>query len=88
MITWRKQGAAVVGAFSLADGRESKIVLVAGRDNSRGAMVVSATSGGETVEPVPLSECLETLEPGSVIEVLCMQERVFGDSGLEAPDLT
>ena len=88
MVTWKKQGAAVVGAFSLADGREGKVVLVAGRDNPRGAMVVSSGGGGEAVEPIPLSECLESMEPASLIEVLCMQERAFGNSGLEAPDLS
>lgn len=86
MITWKRQGGALVGAVKTSGKRTSRIVLVAGRDNPMGAMLAVVPNGQSRPEVVPLAEALELLGPQDVIEILCMQERVYGDSGLEPPE--
>jgi hypothetical protein len=41
--------------------------------------------GTSQVQTMDLSSGLEQLHPGHVLEVLCMQERAFGKSGLRPP---
>ena len=85
MIEWSQQGGAVVGPLSLLDGRTGKIVLVGSRDNSKGAVVVVTARGSDSIQKTPLTQLLDTLAPRDVVDILCMQERVFGSSGLESP---
>jgi len=87
VIAWKRQGAALVGSLSLTDGAKGKAVLVAGRDNPKGAMVV-VSEGGQAADPVPFQNCLDRLLPEDVAALLAVQERAFGGSGLEPPDIT
>lgn len=86
MIAWTKRGPALVGALTLGDGRPAVAALVAGRDNPRGASLVVAPPEGGAPAPVALSEGLAMVRPADLIEVLCMQERCFGLSGLPLPE--
>lgn len=78
---WTRQGAAVVSSIELANGRRGKVVLVGPRENPKGAVVVIAGAGG-VVETRPVGAHLDDLPPAVVAEVMCMQEREFGASGL------
>ncbi|HNR36019.1 MAG TPA: hypothetical protein PKO36_12620 [Candidatus Hydrogenedentes bacterium] len=40
---------------------------------------------GGAVQTLPLSMALNLIHPAHVIEILCMQERAFGGSGLPKP---
>lgn len=62
-------------------------MIVAGRDNPKGAMVV-LSEGGQAADPVPLPSCLDRLLPEDVVAVLSIQERAFGGSGLEPPSIS
>lgn len=86
MIAWKKQGEAVVGALRFTDGRSARLVLVGPRDHPKGAMLVVATTP-EAADVIPFSDALTFLYAQQIIESLCMQERVFGDSGVDAPEL-
>lgn len=82
MLAWKQQGAAVVGAVTLRDGRQALCVLVGPRGQARSAVLVKR----KDEPPVPVVESAALLGPGALIEILCMQERVFGDNPeLEAP---
>ncbi len=75
----------MVGAVSLTDGRPARVALVGPRNVPKGAVIIVAD--GETeVATQPLSECLHLLSPEHIIDTICMQERVFGGSGLKPPD--
>ena len=78
---WTRQGAAVVSSVELSGGQRGKVVLVGPRENPKGAVVVLAGAGG-TVETRPVEAHFDRLSPAVVAEVLCMQERAFGASGL------
>lgn len=69
----------------MPDGRTGSVVLVGARDNAKGAVLVFPGKGSDGVEKVPLSNGLEMLHPQQVTEILCMQERAFGKSGLTPP---
>jgi hypothetical protein len=86
VVVWKRQGAALVGSLSFSDGARGKAVIVAGRDNPKGAMVVLSESG-EAADPVPLPNCLDRLRPEDVVSLLSVQERAFGGSGLEPPNI-
>ena len=82
---WKKQGAGWVGSLSLVDGRQANVVCVGSRENPKGTVLVLPEEGTGQVQTVDLSSGLEWLHPGHVLEVLCMQERAFGKSGLRPP---
>jgi hypothetical protein len=86
MIAWQRQGTAIVGAVTLTNGRGGKAVIVAARDNPKGAMLIAPGENPGEVRPVPLREHLDSLEPSALVEILCMQERVFGNAPLPPPD--
>ncbi len=86
MIHWQKQGAAWIGTLKLGSGNAANIVLMGGRDNPKGAVLVTATQGGPP-EKRPLGGILDLLSPRQTIEVLCMQQRAFGPSTyIPSPD--
>ena len=75
----------MVGAVSLMDGRPARVALLGPRNAPKGAVVIVAD--GETeVTTLSLIECLHLLSPEHIIDTICMQERVFGESGLKPPD--
>lgn len=74
-----------MGSLSFADGRHANVVLVGPRQNTKAATLVLPAEAGEGVRTLPLVEGLDLLHPETVIDVVCMQERVFGQAGLEPP---
>lgn len=87
MISWERQGAAVVGSLTLASGKAGKAVIVGARANPKGVMLIAPGLLPGEMRPVPLREHLDALSPAQLIEVLCMQERVFGEAPLPPPDV-
>jgi len=74
-----------VGNLSLLDGRQANVVLVGPRENPKGATLVLPAEGGGPVRALPLAEGIELLHPETVIDIICMQERVYGETDLESP---
>lgn len=72
-----------MGAFETVDGQTIKVVLLGPRTNPKNAVAVRGE--GEQVYKEPLNDLLDTLSPRDVVDVICTQERVFGDAGLEPP---
>ena len=64
------------------------MVLVGARDNSKGAVLVLPGEGTGQVQALPLQSGWAWLQPGQALDVLCMQERIFGKSGLAPPKET
>ena len=87
MIDWKRQGEAVVGAVVLGNGQSATVVLVGARQNPKGAAIVFAPEGNGALKTTPLDDAFGQLYPGQVIDIMCMQERVFGNSGLAPPAL-
>ncbi len=83
---WSRQGGAVVSLARLVDGRAARIVLVAGRENPKGAMLILADAS-TAQNAFPVSKMLDAMTPFDAADILCMQERIFGTAALEAPDL-
>jgi hypothetical protein len=78
VISWKQQGAAVVGSLEFTDGRQGNAVLVGARQNPKGAVILFSTGPGEHLKTIPLYEALDMLHPGSVVEIICMQELAYG----------
>jgi hypothetical protein len=72
-----------VGRVTFLDGRAGSVVLVGARTNPKGAVVVLSADNAESVETIPLQEVVDALHPATLVEVLAVQERAFGDSGLQ-----
>lgn len=85
MIKYRRQGTAIVGTLSLLDGRLGNVVLIGARDNPKGATLVLAGKEGGAVQAIALGQGLGLLHPATVVDILCMQERLFGGVGLPRP---
>ena len=77
----------MVGPITLADGTEGRAVLIGPRTAPEGAMVVLLGKDRSSVESLPFSAVLDRVSPSVVVDVLCAQERQFGDSGLPALDI-
>lgn len=88
MIAWNKQAEAWVGQLCLGDGRGVNVVVVGPRRNPRGAAIVFPAEGKGALAAIPLADALDQLTPEQVVDILCMQERAYGDSGLAAPEST
>lgn len=84
-LSWRKQGAAVVGTVTFMDGRRGNVVLVGPRENPKGAVAVVPGGEGEPPATHLLTDALNLLHPQQLTEVVCMQERAFGGFRLPAP---
>lgn len=85
MITWKKQKNAVVAAVSLTDGRQANAVIVGPRDNPRGAALVLPAEDGSEAEMVLLSQGAALIDAQQMVDIICMQERLHGSSGLTPP---
>lgn len=85
-MNWSRQGGAVVSPVRLTDGREGKVVLVAGRENPKGAIIVLADAASGS-NAFPLPTLLSALQPDTTADILCMQERAFAATALPAPDI-
>jgi hypothetical protein len=86
VLTWKLQGPAYAADLRLSDGRAAKGVVVAGRDNPRGMVVLVPAADGAP-ETLLLDQAMVRLAPGDLIELLLMQERAFGASGLPKPEV-
>jgi hypothetical protein len=82
VITWQKQESAIVGTVPLSDGTEAKAVIVGPRDNPKGAVLVLPAGEDNQVSAAPLASCLDRIDPKTLVEILCAQERQFGSSDL------
>ena len=71
--------------LTLLDGRQANIVLVGSRENPKGATLVVPGEGGGPVSALPLADAVNLLHPQQVIDIICMQQRVYGDLGLDSP---
>jgi hypothetical protein len=83
LISWTKQGNAIVGSVHLLSGAQAQVALVAGRENPKGAVIIQPKADGSGAESVALSTCLDALAPETVIDIICAQERAYGDSELD-----
>lgn len=68
------------------DGRRGNVVLVGGPQNPKGAVFIAPGQNGIQSQPVLLPAVFPVLHPRYVIDILCMQERGFGNCGLPGPD--
>ena len=84
MLRWTHQGGVWLATLRLTKTQSCKIAIVGPRDNPRGAMVLLPGEGG-SVKKQSLADFADQLTPKRYIEILCMQERIFGDSGLPTP---
>ncbi|HIJ66491.1 MAG TPA: hypothetical protein HPP77_11135 [Candidatus Hydrogenedentes bacterium] len=87
MIKWQKQGEAVVGPVVLGDGQPATVVLVGTRQNPKGAAIVLTPEDNGPLKTTPLNDALGRLDPAQVIDIVCVQERIFGNSGLPPAEL-
>ncbi|HRK33876.1 MAG TPA: hypothetical protein PLJ47_04705 [Candidatus Hydrogenedentes bacterium] len=85
MLEWTKQGVAAVASVELTNGQRGRCVLLGPRENPKGAVIVLAGTGS-AAETKPVQSCVDDLGPALLVEILCMQERMFGASGLPAPE--
>lgn len=85
MIAWKKQANALVGPLQLTNGQRATVVLVGGRENPRGAAIVMATEADGKPAPHPLMDHLDLVPLTGLVEILCMQERAYGEHGLSRP---
>ena len=85
MLEWIRQGAAVLAPIQLTTGQHAKVVVVGGRENQKGAVLVLMNDGIPATETRPLENYIDTVPPAALAEILCMQERLFGQAGLPAP---
>ena len=74
-----------MGTLSLRDGRQANVVLIGPRENPKGATLVVPGEAGAEARALPLSECLDMLHAESAIDIVCMQERVYGGRDLPSP---
>ncbi len=76
----------MVGALRFVNGARGNVVLVGPPSNPKGAALLLPASAGDKPKTVLLTDAFPILHPRNVIEVLCMQERVFGSRGLPQPE--
>jgi len=75
----------VVGTADLADGQRATVVLVGPRSAPKGAALLLRNKETDQVDTLALGDVLQRLMPGTVIDILAMQERLFGDAPLPVP---
>ena len=86
MLAWKRQGAAFAADLALLDGRQAKVIVVAGRENPKGVALLQPSPDGTTQVLLPVTE-FASVPAGDYIEILLLQERVFGNSDLPAPEV-
>lgn len=85
MITWKKQGEALVGSLLLKEGGRASVVLVGAVGNAKGAALMTPGDDPKRPHTAFLPEGCDHLTPGQYLEILCMQERGFGNRAFPAP---
>ncbi|HPO13316.1 MAG TPA: hypothetical protein PLI09_07715 [Candidatus Hydrogenedentes bacterium] len=86
MIAWKRQGSAIIGDINTLDNRRGTVVLVGAPKNPKGAVLILPNPDGSQGQPALLASMVSLLHPRLLIDILCMQERGFGASGLPKPD--
>ena len=71
--------------MTLTDNRQGNIVLVGARQNPKGAVLVLPGDAGAPVQTVPLPMALTLVHCANAVEIMCVQERAFGNNGLPQP---
>ncbi|MBL7647740.1 MAG: hypothetical protein JNK74_16275 [Candidatus Hydrogenedentes bacterium] len=84
MITWKKQGEALVGSLALKQGGKGSIIVVGPASNPNGATLVTPGEDPKKPHTSLLPAGCEFLTPGQYLEILCMQERGFGTRSFPA----
>lgn len=84
MISWKKQGEALVGSLTLQSGSKGSVILVGPGSNPKGATLVIPGEDPKKPRTALLPAGSEQLAPGQFLEILCMQERNFGGRGFPA----
>lgn len=86
MITWERQGHALVGSAHLLNGQVGKVVLTAGDDSGPQALLLvwDEAVSGEGPTSTPLATSVSLFTPALLMFILCQQERAFGKHGLPA----
>ncbi len=77
-MNWKRQGSAVLRMVQLKDGRKGVVVLIGKYGKEQHAVVVFQKEGTER-EIVPVEKLLDFFTPEDLIDILCVQERVFGE---------
>lgn len=85
MITWKKQGEALVGSLALKQGGKGSIIVVGPANNPNGATLVTPGDDPKKPHTSLLPSGCAFLTPGQYLEILCMQERGFGSHSFPAP---
>lgn len=85
MIGWKRQGEAIVGGLTLVNGVKGNVVLVGPAANPRGATLITPGDDPQKPRTALLPAGCEQLAPSDYLEILCMQERGFGDRGFPEP---
>lgn len=71
-----------MGRVTFLDGRVGSVVLVGPRSNPKGAVAVLPGDNAGAVKTFPLPEVVDCLHPATLVEVLAVQERAFGNTSL------
>lgn len=77
---WHRQGPAILRSIQLKDGRKGVVVLIGKYGKDKNAVIVFQK--GEEREIIPLQNLLDFLKPEDLVDILCVQERFFGDRAL------
>ena len=84
-MNWSSQGNAAIASVTLTDGRTGSAVIVGPRSKPKGVVVIIKAAESGEPETLTLTDCLGVLKPTDAIDILCMQERLHGESGLTPP---
>lgn len=85
MISWKKQGEALVGSLQLNSGARGSVVLVGPASNPKGATLFIPGDDPKKPRTALLPAGSEQLSPGQYLEILCLQERGFGNREFPRP---
>lgn len=77
-MNWKRQGSAVLRMVQLTDGRKGVVVLIGNYGKEQHAVVVFQ-KGEKEREIIPVEKILDFFTPEDLIDILCVQERAFGD---------
>lgn len=87
MVSWKKQGEALVGNLTLNNGNRGSVVLVGPASNAKGAMLVVPGDDPKKPRTALLPAGNDLLTPAQFLEILCVQERAYGNRGFPEPGI-
>jgi hypothetical protein len=86
VVAWKKQGEAIVAGVPLLQGGRGNVVLVGPGSNPKGATLIIPGDDPAKPRTALLPAGCEQLAPGDFLDILCMQERGFGDRNFPQPE--